>query len=83
MIDFRDEVPGYLRNEELVRILETIRLEPGTDAVGANMVRCYETMQEADFFSGDELRLVKAWLDDVEDIISAASLQQEAHAPPR
>lgn len=83
MTDFRDEVPGYLRNEELVRILETIRLEPGTDEVGANMVRCYEAMQEADFFSGDELRLVNAWLEDVEGIISAASLQQEAHDPPR
>ena len=83
MTDFRDEVPGYLRNEELVRILGTIRLEPGTDAVGANMVHCYEAMQEANFFTGDELRLFKAWLNDVEDIISAVSLQQEAHAHPQ
>jgi hypothetical protein len=81
MADFRDEVPGYLRNEELVRILETIRLEPGKDAVGANMVHCYEAMQEADFFSGDELRLVKAWLVDVDDIVSSASLLQEPPAP--
>ena len=82
MTNFRDEVPGYLRNEELVRILETIQLEPGMDSVGTNMVRCYEAVQEADFFSGDELRLVKVWLDDVEDIISSASPQQEAHGPP-
>jgi STELLO glycosyltransferases len=79
MTDFRDEVPGYLRNEELVRILELIRLEPGLGAVGANMLRCYEELQGTDFFAGDEIPLVKAWLGDVEEIISVVSHPQEVH----
>lgn len=39
--DFEDEVPGYLRNESICEILENVKLKPGREAVGGNLLRCY------------------------------------------
>jgi hypothetical protein len=68
MTDFREEVPGYLGNEEIVRLLGEMRLAPGEDAVGPNMRACYERLVEAAFFPEAELPLVGAWLSDLRDL---------------
>jgi hypothetical protein len=65
MRDFKDEVPGYTRNKELVGILEKLSLSAGPDAVGANLLRCYESLVDAAFFAQNELDLVNAWLSDL------------------
>lgn len=59
MRDFEDEVPGYLRNDELRKVLEGCKLRPG-DTV-ANLVRCYEALSENGFFKSEELALVRIW----------------------
>jgi hypothetical protein len=66
MHDFKDEVPGYLRNMEMVEILEGLKLSRGVDTVGANLVTCYEELVKAEFFPETELQLVNAWLADFE-----------------
>ncbi|MFO0874954.1 MAG: STELLO glycosyltransferase family protein, partial [Phycisphaerales bacterium] len=63
--DFADEVPGYLRNGELVRVLEDLRLESAAEMIGANLLRCYEALTANGFFTDAELPLVRAWLDDL------------------
>jgi hypothetical protein len=63
--DFQDEVPGYLANDRMVRLLEEQSLEPGVEAVGANLLRCYETLVQHDIIPRKELPLVKAWLGDL------------------
>ncbi len=68
MHDFRDEIPGYDRNAELVDILASVPLEAGATAVAPNLRRCYAALVEAEFFPTDELRLVDAWLSDISDI---------------
>lgn len=68
MTDFRDEVPGYLRNEEFTRILGATRLIPGPDAVGQNLLTCYERLVEADFFPKDEILLIQSWLTDLKGL---------------
>jgi len=65
MRDFADEVPGYTRNKELVGILEKLSLSTGRDAVGTNLLRCYESLVDAAFFAQSELGLVNAWLSDL------------------
>lgn len=65
MRDFQDEIPGYLRNEEIARLLTASKLESGVDAVGDNLRRCYATMADAAIISPEELPLVDAWLADV------------------
>ncbi len=71
MRDFTDEIPGYLRNNELVGILEGLYLAEGLDAVTNNLLTCYEALVHADFFPAKELDLVAAWLGDLEKIKAA------------
>ena len=71
MRDFRDEVPGYLGNEEIVRQLADTPLERGPEAAGASLLRCYERLVEGGFFPAEELALVGAWLHDVAAVAPA------------
>jgi hypothetical protein len=66
MRDFRDEVPGYEKNEELVNQLEQFTLKPGPAEVGNNLLRCYEHLSARGFFPADELMLVRVWLRDLD-----------------
>jgi hypothetical protein len=65
MRDFQDELPGYLSNDRLRRILEDLPLEAGPDAAGNNLWRCYEALVSQGMFPKKELRLVRAWLEDL------------------
>jgi hypothetical protein len=80
MRDFNDEVPGYIRNKELVEILEGLSLKGGTGSLGGNVLSCYEALVTAGFFPEKELGLVHAWLQDlttVKEIIARKSLSRE------
>jgi hypothetical protein len=68
MRDFNDEVPGYQRNRELVRVLDELSLEAGPAAVADNLRRCYAALVAAGFFAEQELQLVAAWCADLERI---------------
>ena len=68
MRDFKDEVPGYTRNKELVSVLEGLQLARGTEEVGANLLTCYEALVTAEFFPSTELTLVKTWLSDLKRV---------------
>lgn len=61
MRDFNDEIPGYQRNRELVRVLAETLLLPGAGAVEENLQRCYEALVRHDFFAREELDLLAAW----------------------
>ncbi len=69
MRDFSDEVPGYEGNTRLCQELTTLSLDRGTDAVGPNMLRCYEHLVQHEFFPDTELDLVRAWLSDLSAIV--------------
>jgi hypothetical protein len=66
MRDFNDEVPGYQRNRELVKLLEGLRLRAGTEAVVENLRACYDALIAAGFFDPREGALVAAWCEGLE-----------------
>jgi hypothetical protein len=68
MRDFADEIPGYARNDELVKVLEEQPLERGLDAVLTNLVHCYETLVRRGFFPTKEMKLIRAWIKDLDGI---------------
>jgi len=70
MRDFADEIPGYTRNKEIVAILEGLTLTKGADAVGDNLLVCYQGLVSAGVFSFDEVTLVDAWLNDLNQATS-------------
>jgi hypothetical protein len=63
--DFEAEIPGYRHNRMLVQALENLELHPSEQAVGANLMRCYEALVAVELFPEQELILVRAWLDDL------------------
>jgi hypothetical protein len=68
MRDFKDEVCGYLRNAEIAEILSKLRLESGPESVKGNLLKCYEALVGAKVFEPEELHLVQAWLDDLNNV---------------
>jgi len=63
--DFEDEVPGYLKNPDIVEILDGLTLEAGPDTTGENLKTCYRALVEAGIFPVEELKLVDLWLADI------------------
>jgi hypothetical protein len=71
MRDFADEVPGYLKNKEIVRCLDTISLKSGREAVSSNLLACYELLVAHGVFPEKELELLRAWVEDVRRVTAA------------
>jgi hypothetical protein len=65
MIDFRDEIPGYLHNERIRRTLEDLDLKSGIAAIPDNLVRCYNALIDMELVGADERPLLEAFLDDM------------------
>lgn len=65
MVDFEDEVPGYVGNERLTACLAGLDLDEGKANVGNNLLSCYEALVAQGIFEQRELALVRLWLKDV------------------
>jgi hypothetical protein len=75
MHDFEQEIVGYLRNDEIRRILESCNLRYGGSHLKDNLFRCYEALVGADVIRTEELALVGAWLEDCPEIAGRTDLQ--------
>jgi len=69
MRDFRDEVPGYLNNNAICEALGRLNIEPGLERLGENLRLCYEKLVSMNLVGREELGLVDAWLDDLEQTV--------------
>lgn len=65
MRDFRDEVPGYLHNSAIGEALAGLKLAPGVERLGENLLVCYERLVEMSLVGPEELPLLAAWLEDL------------------
>lgn len=66
MKDFSQEVPGYLGNAEIANLLQDLPLQPGVKNIADNMNLAYTALVKADFLKAKELKLLEAWLKDLE-----------------
>ena len=67
--DFELEIPGYLLNNKIKKVLEDTDLQSGVENIGNNLIACYKTLiQENVITSKDELKLLDAWLSDIEKL---------------
>jgi len=62
--DFEDEVPGYLNNAKMCRMLEDLDLKSGVDHLCENLVRCYTLMIDNGWIGSKEKELVDAWCEE-------------------
>lgn len=60
--DFADEVPGYLNNKKICRMLEDLDLKNGVENILENILKCYKMMVENYFVNEKELPLLENWL---------------------
>jgi hypothetical protein len=63
--DFEDEVPGYLHNNNIKKILDNLTLNKQPEAIGKNLIACYQALVQAGIMPKKEMPLVKAWVNDV------------------
>lgn len=68
--DFEQEIPGYLSNDKICRLLEELNLSGKPEDAGENLRLCYVALIKAGYVPAEEMALVEAWLKDVS--VSAA-----------
>lgn len=65
--DFEQEVPGYLQNNKMKKILEDAPLQSGIEKIPHNLRVCYKLLVNENIItSKEELTLLDAWLADIE-----------------
>ena len=70
LTDFRDELPGYKNNHEIVQRLSTLKLQKGLTYLPDNLVTCYQLFVDMNLMDKKELDLIHAWIKDVTDTIT-------------
>lgn len=63
--DFADEIPGYLRNAEIVDRLAGLSLSSKPSDIAANLRVCYEELVSMSVCEPRELPVLDAWLTDI------------------
>ena len=63
--DFADEIPGYLQNAQIQRILEDTDLHGGVGNLREDLLRCYRDLVQNGMIPSEELALVDAWCVDL------------------
>ena len=68
MDDFRDEISGYNNNSQIVKSLNELQLNEGTENIPENMILCYKKLIDLEFVGQGELSLLMAWLKDMDKL---------------
>lgn len=68
MVDFEDEIPGYLNNRKIAEALDGLSLDDGAENVAQNLLTCYEMLVRNHWVDTREISLVEAWLDDLRNL---------------
>jgi hypothetical protein len=74
MDDFSQEIDGYLRVEEIAKILADTKLPSGANSVAEALMVCYEALCAKRVFPPQEVLLVSSWISDLELCKSRAKL---------
>lgn len=63
--DFEDEISGYLGNQKIIDLLETLDLKSGVSHIRTNLETCCSAMIAQGFYKATEETLLTAWLNDL------------------
>lgn len=67
MSDFRDEVPGYLGNNEIVKILDSEYAKGPGATIGQTALRMWTALEAANIIPPEELPIVAEWFKAVDE----------------
>ena len=68
MRDFKDEISGYINNEDIGKRLESIRLKRGNRHIFDNLRKCYDELYKNKYILEKELPLLEAWINDIKSL---------------
>lgn len=74
--DFEDEIPGYLKNIEIVENLKKLKLKKGVDNIFFNLTKCYELLSSMKLVNKKELALLKFWILDIKNLTKNYDLKK-------
>ncbi len=63
--DFEDEIPGYLNNSKICRLLKELELSKGINNIPENMIKCYKLLTGENLIGLEEMKLLETWLFDI------------------
>lgn len=66
--DFKDEIPGYLKNFDIAKSLDNLKLKKGVHNIFLNMVKCYTLLCNKKIIDQKELSLLNNWISDYKNI---------------
>ena len=70
MKDFEEEIPGYLQNEKIGKLLSEVKLITGKNEILDNLRKCYDALIENEIFPAKEGDLLEAWFKDINSVIT-------------
>jgi hypothetical protein len=65
IIDFRDEITGYMNNAQIFNSLLALKLKNGVENIPDNLITCYRKLIEIGVMASEETILLDAWLKDI------------------
>lgn len=68
MVDFKDEICGYISNDQIYESLKGLQLRKGEENIPQNMRLCYQKLIEMSLIGENEMTLLDAWLKDLEKL---------------
>lgn len=69
MVDFQDELPGYLNNSKICMELEALKLKAGAENISDNLRICYEKLIEMGLVEMHEKALLEEWIKAVNSLM--------------
>jgi hypothetical protein len=69
LIDFQDEVPGYLNNGKICCELLNLDLKPGVINLYNNLRKCYRLMIDLQLIKPEEMELLNDWIEDCRTLL--------------
>ncbi len=82
MLDFADEVSGYLNNRAICAALDALELPSGAEAIPDSLRRCYGSLVSAGRIGAEEMELLEAWLVDITSLSPTADGRSEQALVP-
>ena len=66
--DFESEVPVYLENQKIIKILTNTKLKKGPKNYLSNLYRCYENLVKNGILKKKELSYIDLWIKDYKEL---------------
>jgi hypothetical protein len=77
MRDFEQEVPGYVGNARMAKLLAALEIEPGVDRLSDNLRLCYAALVKHGFIGAEEQPLLDRWLSDCQRLRTRGLTEQQ------